>query len=243
MVAGVDEGERTATRDARPRPGRRVPLSAALVVNAALELTDGRGLNSWTQRDLARRLGVAPSVLYHHIGSRDQVVRGVVERVITGHPVPSPNLPWQDWFRHALLTHRPLLIRYPGVAKWLLMHGPSFPETAQEFDAGITVLERAGFVRPAMAYTMLYNTAILTISLTDDRLETGDDGPRDHGAMLAAFEPLEQQSRGMAAVVREMVRPLAEDQEAADELHETYYRLVVDSMLAGVDVLRARGEL
>ena len=61
--------------DARSARGRRdsyhVGLDTGAVIDAAVELSRGAGLTAWSLRDLAERLGVAPSVIYHHVGGRE----------------------------------------------------------------------------------------------------------------------------------------------------------------------------
>lgn len=85
-------------------------LTPAVVVDAAVELTRSSHLFSWSMRDLASRLGVAPSVIYHHIGGKDRLCRQVVERVLDQLELPPHDLGWQDWFRALdsvdLLRHR-----------------------------------------------------------------------------------------------------------------------------------------
>ena len=215
---------------------RRVGITPDKIIDAALELTRESGIGSWTQRDLATTLDVAPSVLYHHIGGRDQVIRGVVERVLGALVLPDRGLEWRAWFRELLTGMRPIIAAYPGTAKWLLMHGPSFPGVMRIFDIGIGKLQAAGFERPATAYSMLLNTAMLTISMADDRLEAADDGPRDHRAMLREFEPLESQSPGMARVIDELMRPLSEqDRPTETSASAAYFALLVDVMISGLE--------
>lgn len=216
-------------------PDRRLGLTPERVIDVALELSRGSGLNSWTVRDLAAELDVAPSVIYHHIGGRDLVVRGVVERLLDRMSPPDPALDWQDWFRTFLTEVRPPLLAFPGVAKWLVMHGPSFPGAKAFFDAGIATLVRAGFERPALVYSLLMNSAMLTISMGDDRLEPGEDGPRDHTSMLRSFAPLQHESIGIDQLISEVLGPLAEDPERAGRaVNATYYALLVDALLTGL---------
>ncbi|WP_460945875.1 TetR/AcrR family transcriptional regulator [Okibacterium endophyticum] len=214
---------------------RRAGLTPARIIDAAQELSRGTGLNSWTQRDLAATLNVAPSVLYHHIGSRGEIVRGVVERILTEIPSPDPSLEWQEWFRRLLYPLRPIVREYPGTAKWLLMHGPSFPRVAATFDAGIASLSRAGFGQPALAYALLINSAMLTVTISDDRLELADDGPRDHGSMLEEFTVLAEESTGVSQVISEMIAPLADtDETSGESVNDAYYGLLVESLLVGL---------
>lgn len=227
MERGGESGRRT---------DRRVGLTPDRIIQVALRMSEGSGLNSWTVRDLAAELDVAPSVIYHHIGGRDLVIRGVVEQLVRSLRPPDPRLEWQEWFRAFLFGLRPVVAPYPGVAKWLLMHGPAFPGVARFFDAGIGALARAGFERPATLYSLLVNSAMLTVAMSDDRRETADDGPRHHAAMRRDFESLGTPSHGLNMMFQEMLIPLSEDREhAGEEVNLAYYELLVETLIRGLE--------
>lgn len=217
-----------------------VGLTADRVVGAAVELTAESHLFSWSMRDLGRRLGVAPSVMYHHVGGKDLVCQRVVERVLGQIEQPPATLGWQDWFRRLLHTVGPLVMRYPGVAKWILMHGPTIPAVIPILEAGMTSLRRAGFgERTVFAYAALLNNAMLTVSMGDDRLQHEGDGARDHAKMMAEFEKVSATSEEAQAMGNELMRPFAEGGETAARMRDTYYRFVVDTTIAGLDTLLA----
>lgn len=212
-----------------------VGLSAHRVVDAALELTEESHLLGWSMRDLAKRLGVAPSVVYHHVGGRDLLARHVVERVLADLTPPPADLGWQDWFRALLLPTRPLVARYPGVAKWLLMHGPSFPSIIPIIDAGVASLQRAGFgERTGLAYATLLNNALLTVTVADDRLLHEGDGPRDHTTMMREFQAAGADSPGVAVLTDSLMRPFTGGGTDAERWREDYYRFVVENTIAGL---------
>lgn len=218
-----------------------VGLTPERVVRTALELTRESHLAGWSIRDLARRLDVAPSVIYHHVGGKDLLARRVVEEVLADLAPPAPDLPWQDWFRELLYAAGPIVARYPGVAKWLLMHGPTFPATVAIIDAGIAALRRAGFDdRAGYAYAVLLNNAMLTVSMGDDRRLHEDDGPRDHAAMMAEFARAGAGSPGVAVLTESLIRPFVGDGAAAAQQREAYYRFVVDTTIAGLAALPGR---
>lgn len=73
-----------------PAASFHVGLTADRVVDAALELTSESHLMGWSIRDLARHLGVAPSVVYHHVGGKDILSRRVAERVLMRMVTPDP---------------------------------------------------------------------------------------------------------------------------------------------------------
>ncbi|MBC3760754.1 TetR/AcrR family transcriptional regulator [Quadrisphaera oryzae] len=212
-------------------------LTSDTVVDAALELTRSSHLYSWSVRDLARRLDVAPSVLYHHVGGKDLLARRVVERVLLQMRVPSGDLDWEEYFRSLLLGSYGLFTTHPGVSKWLIVHGPVLPAALPVVDRGVAALQRAGFgEHAAMAYALLLNNAVMTVSAGDDRLQHEDDGPRDHAAIMAELERHSASSPG-ASVLLAGVRPFAGVDAAAER--ERYYRFVVESTINGLRLLPA----
>lgn len=165
-------------------------LTPERIIDAAQQLTRESNLFGWSIRDLARRLQVTPSVIYHHVGGKDLLAKRVAERVIASIHAPDGALEWQEWFRRLLVDAvYPAAVSHPGVAKWLLMHGVPFPSAAGIFEVGIGKLERAGIEPGALiAYSAIMNNATLTISMGDERLLHEEDGPRDHAAMMAEFQ-------------------------------------------------------
>ncbi len=219
-----------------------VGLTPERVVDAATELTRESHLLTWSLRDLAGRLGVAPSVIYHHVGGKDLLCRRVVERVLEQIALPPAGLGWQEWFRALLYDTGPLVAQYPGVAKWMLMHGPTIPAALPVLEAGIACLHRDGFGdRAYLAYALLLNTAMLTVSMSDDRLQHEGDGPRDHATMMAEFQELPTASEEIRAMGREFLGPFAQGGEAATRMREAYYRFAVDTAIAGLDATLENG--
>lgn len=216
-------------------------LTPDRVIDAALSLTTTSHLLSWSVRDLAAALGVAPSVIYHHVGGKDAVARGVVERILDQIQAPRVDQPWQAWFRELLTSIYPLLRRYPGAASWLLMHGPTFPGIAPIIDAGVGTLQKAGFGdRVGLAYSVLLNNALLTISVGDERRRHEADSPRDHRAMMHDFQANVGGSHGVDVLLDSMLRPLAGDPETAVAHIQDYYRFVVDVTIAGLEACASR---
>ncbi|MGP5254026.1 TetR/AcrR family transcriptional regulator [Brachybacterium alimentarium] len=213
-----------------------VGLTPERVIDAAVELTHESHLMSWSIRDLAGRLGVAASVIYHHVGGKDLLCRRVVERMLGQIDPPEADLPWQDWFRTLLYSAGPLAAEYPGTAKWMLMHGPTLPAALPVLEAGMTVLHHAGFGdRADFAYAVLLNNAMLTVSMSDDRLQHEDDGPRDHATMMTEFRQMPTASEEVRAMGQEFIRPFAEGGETAVRMRWNYYRFVVDTTIAGLE--------
>jgi AcrR family transcriptional regulator len=220
-----------------------VGLTPDLVIDSAADLTRESHLMSWSIRDLARRLGVAPSVIYHHVGGKDLLCRRVVERMLERINLPSPELSWQEWFRALLWSAGPRAAEYPGTAKWMLMHGPTLPAVLPILDSGISVLQHAGFgVRAEMAYAVLLNNAMLTVSISDDRLSHEGDGPHDHATMMAELQAMPTDSAALRAMGQGLIRPFAEGGQIAARMRWDYYRVVVETTITGIDATLRNSE-
>lgn len=214
----------------------RVALTPDRVIDVAAALTHRSHLLGWSIRDLARELDVVPSVVYHHVGGKDRIARGVVERALDGIVSPGSDLPWSYWFRELLDELYPRLTAYPGAAKWLLMHGPTFPSVMPIVGAGIGVLERAGFGSLAsMAYATLLNTPILTITVGDDRLVHEDDGPRDHAQMMEEFRASAVDHPGAGVLADSFIQQFADGAERRDRVRAENYGFVVQTVIAGLE--------
>lgn len=217
----------------RPRP--RGPVTAELVIDAAAALTASHGLAGWSLRDLGRALGIAPSVIYHHVGGKELLSRSVARRAFAEIPVPAAE-EWRAWFRELLRGIYPALVAYPGVAKWLMMHGPAFPEAMPVMERGLELLSRGGFAgREGLAYSILLNNAVLSVSIADDRRAHEGDGPRDHERMMHEFRELGAGRPGLAPLVEGMMAPLAGDPGAAAEVRRGYYDTLVEVTIAGLE--------
>lgn len=213
-----------------------VGLTPEAIIDAAVEFSYGRGLAGWSMRDLGKKLGVTPSVLYHHVGGQDLLRRHVVERVLLTVEFPTAVKPWREWFRTALFPARAILARYPGVARWLLLHGPIFSSMVPVVDSGIASLQQAGFAQyTSYAYTTLFNTAMMTIAASDDRLEHEEDGPRDHAALKQELIEVAGNSPGISLIMRDIVTQFTGSPEATAAASDHYYRYVLERLMDGLE--------
>ena len=67
--------------DATRRRPRADGLSVHQITAAAAELVDNHGAEALTMRRLAEHLGTAPSSLYRHVASREEVLALIVDAV------------------------------------------------------------------------------------------------------------------------------------------------------------------
>jgi AcrR family transcriptional regulator len=87
-------------RQAQRGPGRPAKLSALRIVDEALALIDESGLDGFSMRALASRLGVDPMSIYHHVPSKSLILDAVQDALIRKAELPGPGmLTWQEWVR------------------------------------------------------------------------------------------------------------------------------------------------
>jgi AcrR family transcriptional regulator len=224
------QGARRPSRQAARLP----PITPERILDEAVKLTSAQGIDGWTTRQLAAALDVWPRVIGYHVGDREAVVNGVVERVVAQIPVPSADMPWQDWFRRILHDARPILRQHRGTARRVVVLGPVVQSATPAIDAGVHALLRAGFGDHALdTYRYLANTAFMLIAIEDER----DEFPTaraQNNQFLASYRG-DDSHPGLAAAARIASRRL--DQASIARQEEEFFDLTIERSLAGAEAL------
>ncbi len=71
-------------------------------------------------RAVAQHLGVSPMALYHHVRDKDDLLDGLVERLLAEIPLPDPNLPGEERLYAMARSMRKAAARHPAVFPLLL---------------------------------------------------------------------------------------------------------------------------
>ncbi len=108
-------------RAARGLIRRRPALSRDEVLAAALRLIDAHGLEALTMRRLGKALKRDPMRLYRHAPSKDALLDGVVEHVLSGLAVPAVrDGNWEEVLRRTAHAFRALAVAHPHVVPLLV---------------------------------------------------------------------------------------------------------------------------
>lgn len=104
--------------------GRPPTLNRALIVAAAHAQLDEGGVQNFSMRSLAARLGVTPMAVYRHAGDREQLLSLVLDDVSA--PFPDIELPADPRARIATLIHAVFdaLVSRQWIAEVLRAGGP-----------------------------------------------------------------------------------------------------------------------
>jgi AcrR family transcriptional regulator len=222
-----------AARDAAVAPvkrGRPPRLSRGSLLDAALALLERTPRESLTVARVAAEVGAAPAALYRHFASLDDLLDGVLARVLAAAratPVRA-RASWQAQIRDWMTTLRRELLRYPQVLGLIGRRGRTSPAWLEAVETPLAILERAGLrgARLARAHLWLTETTIALV-VQEASLSLPDQLRGAHAAL-----------REMPAERRAALSPLLARLESieADDL----FAFVVDRTLVGLTDLVAK---
>ena len=100
-----------------PRPAL---ISRAVILDETLALADERGLAAVSMRTVAARLGVTAMSLYHHVRDKNDLLDGLVERLLAELSLPDPSLPGEERLHTLARSMRQSAARHPDAFPLLL---------------------------------------------------------------------------------------------------------------------------
>lgn len=178
-----------ADTDKAPADGRQQTARRQQILGAALAIADEQGLDAVTMRAVAARIGVTAMALYPHVRSKDDLLDGLVGRLLAELSRPDPAEPWRDRLRALGRSARDLAHRHPAVVPLLFARPAVTPEAVLVVDAIYLALLDAGVPDAEVARVeRLVSTFVLgyAISETSGRFAAGD--PRERRALLEGTE-------------------------------------------------------
>jgi AcrR family transcriptional regulator len=95
-------------------PAIRRPLNREQVLDAAAALADEVGLEATSMRRVADALGVTAMALYKHIANREELIDGMLDRLVVSIDVPTEGLPWNEALRARIRSARAVM----GAHSW-----------------------------------------------------------------------------------------------------------------------------
>ena len=136
--------------------GQRVPLSRDRVLRTAVALADREGISSLSMRKLGEALGVEAMSLYNHVGSKSDLLDGMVDTVFGEIDLPSGG-DWKAAMRRRAISARQVLRGHPWAIGLMESRTSPGAATLRHHDAVLGCLRRAGFSveLTAHAYALL----------------------------------------------------------------------------------------
>jgi AcrR family transcriptional regulator len=100
----------------------RVELSTGRIALAALALVDEEGLEGFSFRVLAKRLGCEAMSLYHYYPSKAHLFDAMLEVCINEIRIPDETLAWRDRLSAIAQGFRGSALRHPGFFPYFAVH-------------------------------------------------------------------------------------------------------------------------
>ncbi|MBT1001211.1 TetR/AcrR family transcriptional regulator C-terminal domain-containing protein [Paenarthrobacter sp. DKR-5] len=212
-----------AARRSAGRPPRKV-LSQSLITSAAVKLINAEGYPGLTMAALARSLNVAPSALYNHVESKQDVLQWVEDHVMTMVDVSGfAAEPWAEAVRRWAWSYRDVFARHaPLIPVIAVLPVTGAPETLKMYEVVTAGFRESGWPEPLIVPAIIALESFIYGSAFDatapaDIFDTGD---------LAESTPL------FTSAVRN--QQLGDGATPAD----VAFGLGLDAMIAGLDRLR-----
>ncbi len=175
-------------------PAKRPPLSATDVVSAAFALIDRDGVEGFTMRALADAMGVYPTALYWHAGSKPLLLAAVSARLFDEVVLPDEHhMEWDAWLTEVAFLCRAVMHRHPEIARIAGSIMVVAPTAMTMVERIVGVLERAGLADGELVQA--YNALIgLVLGWTTLELSAEPGGvdlswKEEFSRQLAALDP------------------------------------------------------
>lgn len=188
------------------RAGRRPRVSREQVLDAALAIADEAGLAAVTMANVGARLGVQAMSLYRHVGNKEEMLDGLVDRVFAEIEVPPRDAgEWKVAMRRRAVSVHDALRRHAWAIGLMESRSNPGPATLAHHDAMLAILFAAGFsgheatrmynLLDSYVYGFALQEATLPFTTTEEMAELSSE-------MLAAVADAYPH---LAAVQRELV--------------------------------------
>jgi TetR/AcrR family transcriptional regulator, tetracycline repressor protein len=136
-----------------------IKLSRESIVAAALKEIDENGLDSFSLRNLAKRMGVYPTAITWHVESRSQLLAEVGALAMADILPPGFPTSWQSYLRNLFHRFREAIRRHPNIAPLIGTQLVANPGVDLDFvERLLATLDHAGFSGPKLVAA--YNAVI-----------------------------------------------------------------------------------
>ncbi len=212
-----------AVRKTRGRPrkltaaGDTTGLSRELIIEKAVELAKTERLSEISMVRLAKEFGVVPGLIHYYLGSRDDLISGVVNHYFSKRTesMPQPSGDWQADVRKIARAVLANMLKYRGIADYIATHNrfrlfqkvlPGETDYGLEFFNNFAdVLRQGGLSNKAAAlgYHLLMQYLVSSAMSEISRLTPG----KHENFILAQLEGLDKDKySGALYVAKEFAR-------------------------------------
>lgn len=169
----------------------RGSLSRHVVLDAAAALLAEGGVEAVGMRRVAASLGADPAALYRYVRGRDDLLAGLVDRLLDDVALPDPGIGWRAAVVELGVRLHDTLVAGGGAVELVLL-GPHTGRSAALVEASLDVLVRAG-LPPTRAARAVQAVVALVVGAAAQQHE--QDGGGFWTDVLDAAQPVGDHSR------------------------------------------------
>jgi AcrR family transcriptional regulator len=116
-------------------------VSPQSILSEALRLLDADGLDRFTMRALALRVGINPMTIYHHFKDRDGLIRSLADWVYADVAAPETG-DAHARLRGLLMAYYAKVVRHPALTLAIFVRPSLFPDHAKRITVELSSLLR-----------------------------------------------------------------------------------------------------
>lgn len=132
--------QRHKERGARP-PGRGRALSRDEIISAAIAVADAEGPDAISMRRIARELNAGAMSLYWYVGSKEELLDLMLDRVEAEIEVPDPSGDWRADLSVFAHRTRAALTRHGWAADFIGSRPPAGPNDARNLERMLSLID------------------------------------------------------------------------------------------------------
>jgi len=214
----------------------REPLNRDRILRAAVTLADGAGVEGLSMRKLAQELGVVPMALYKHVGSKDELLDGMIDIVVGEIDPPSSDGDWKPAVRDRILSARRALLHHPWASRVMESRAQPTPTVVGYMDSMIGMFRAGGFSIDLTHHAM-HALGSRVMGFTQELFnDTTDVAPEQQAAV---FRAMAERYPSIAEMIQTVMHEDASIVGAGcDDQFE--FEFALDLLLDGLERLRDR---
>ena len=142
------------TRANATRTGARTPLTRDRVLTVAVALADRDGIEGLSMRKLGKELGVDAMALYRHVRAKDDLLDGILEKIVGEIERVEPDGPWKPALRGQVMAARQVMLRHPWARRVLEERGTTGVTIIGYVEGILAILLDGGFTLDLAHHTL-----------------------------------------------------------------------------------------
>jgi AcrR family transcriptional regulator len=206
-----------------------------VILDRALAVADAEGIEALSVRRLARELGVTPMALYWHFDGKGALLHALGDLLLGGLDLTvDERVPWAQQLRKFVVSLTAVLRAHPSAAVLIgTLPTPASENALRATEVALDILRRAGFSPEEAAHVtrqIVRTTTSMVIAELDEVPAPGEPSEAtDTEGFLRALPP------ARFPRILEAAGPLS-----AREEPESYYELVIELVVSGIEASAAR---